>query len=667
MGYVMNYTQWFAQNGKFQKHEQWLVNNLMLETIVGSHAYGCQNKKSDYDITAIILPKHEHLYPQNYGFILGFDNCPNFKRKEFKGKKIQIGNQLVEAEWISLIEFFIEAGLKSSPNLIECLFVRRPLVTVGTRMGWYLRDNRQLFLSMRTFHAFKGYANGQMHRIRQRNPETEERRALIDKHGYDCYIEKTEFLTDSGWKVYDEITNEKLATVEISTNNLEFQSPISRIKRNGKFKIYKVENNFTKFSVTENHNILNSPCHRSKTIIYDDKTSNWTLTPIKYLNENKQSWYHLRTSINNNNKSYGKDIDELTFIGIYLAEGSICFRDNKIKDLRISQTKNGKKEVFDFMRRVKNKFELREYTYRHKSAFGDEVEETIWSTHKKPWINEIYNDFGKVKTKRYPAWILNLSEKEADSLRFGMFIGDGTEKKIYNQEIYYSTVKALNDLYQLLALLSGYNSNVRGPYYSKDKNGKTIITYQTLVNVRKKAVPRGVCFNTRIKKTKKIKLRGGKIINYKGNIVCFEVPNKTLVTRLDGKIAIQGNSKMAYHALRLLDQLDQILTVGDIDLMRNKEEHKAMRAGEWGDFDRFDKEFQKRMDYVEDLSRKCSLPSQPQEGALKKLLAEILEEHYSSEKSTQIVNDEYISVKDINKKFDTIIDLLKGKQNEQEY
>lgn len=297
----MNYTQWFAQNGKFQKHEQWLVDNLLLETIVGSHAYGCQTEQSDYDILAIVLPKHEHLFPQKYGFVLGFDALPDFRRKELKGKKILIGDKPFEAEWVSLIEFFVHAGLKGSPNLIECLFVRRELVTVGTKMGWFLRDNRRLFISMKTFHAFKGYANGQMHRIRQRNPETEERKVLIEKHGYD--------------------------------------------------------------------------------------------------------------------------------------------------------------------------------------------------------------------------------------------------------------------------------------------------------------------------------------------------------------------TKQAYHTLRLLDQLEQILTVGDIDLMRSKEESKLMRAGEWGDFDRFDREFQRRMDYVSDLSTKCNLPPLPQAGALKKLLLEILEEHYGDNTSV-VKTEEYVSLSDVNKKFDMILERL---------
>lgn len=652
----MNYTQWYAQNGKFQKHEQWLVDNLMLETIVGSHAYGCQVKESDFDVTALILPRYEHLYPQNFGFILGFDTLPDFRRKELKGdkNKVLIGSNKVEAEWVSLIEFFVNAGLKGSPNLIECLFVNKELVTVGTKMGWYLRDSRKLFISMKTFHSFKGYANGQMHRIRTRNPETDDRKDLISKHGYDCYTDETEFLTSSGWKRYEEIKQEKLATVKLN-GDLEFQKPLSFIKKTGVFKIFEIENNFTKFRVTENHLILNSPCHRSKTIKYDEKQSNWNLTPIKILNEEKRrSWYHVRTSVNNLNPGLKKDLDELIFIGLYLAEGSICFRDNKIKSLNICQTINGKKEVFEFMHRVKDKFNLKEYTYKHVTTFGGAVEETVWVTHKKPLIYKIYEDFGKVKEKRFPEWVLNLSPEEADALRYGMFIGDGTAKKKYDQEIYYSTVKDLNDLYQILALLSGYDSNIMGPYKSKD-----LITYQTLVNIRKKSSPKALCLNTTgIKKTKNIKLRGGKFENYKGTVVCFEVPNGTLITRLDGKIAIQGNCKMAYHTLRLLDQLEQVLTIGDIDLMRNKEECKLMRAGQWGDFDRFDKEFQKRMDYVADLSRKCNLPTQPQEGALKKLLQEIIEEHYSADDKKQ---KEYISLDEVDKKYQMILDKLDQK------
>jgi predicted nucleotidyltransferase len=184
----MNYTQLYIQNNKFQKHETWILDNLMLESIVGSHAYGCNNENSDYDIVGIVLPKAEHLFPQKFNFILGFDNYPKFERKELKGKNNRLiidQKREVEAEWIGLIEFFVQAGLKGSPNLIEVLFVNKNFVTVGTKMGWYLRDKRRLFLSMKTYHAFKGYANGQAHRIRQRNPETEDRKEMVKKYGWD--------------------------------------------------------------------------------------------------------------------------------------------------------------------------------------------------------------------------------------------------------------------------------------------------------------------------------------------------------------------------------------------------------------------------------------------------------------------------------------------------
>lgn len=183
----MNYTRWYAKNGKFQKHEMWLQDNLLLETIMGSHAYACERADSDHDVVAIVMPKQEHIYPAEYGFILGFDQIPKFEHKEFKGEKQRqvINNRPIEIEWVSLIDFFNRAGLKGSPNLVEVLFAEKTLVTVGTNIGYTLRDNRKLFLSLQTFNAFKGYAFGQLHRIRSKEGVSIDRNAVIAKYGYD--------------------------------------------------------------------------------------------------------------------------------------------------------------------------------------------------------------------------------------------------------------------------------------------------------------------------------------------------------------------------------------------------------------------------------------------------------------------------------------------------
>ena len=39
--------------------------------------------------------------------------------------------------------------------------------------------------------------------------------------------------------------------------------------------------------------------------------------------------------------------------------------------------------------------------------------------------------------------------------------------------------------------------------------------------------------------------------------------------------------KFAYHVVRLLNEVEQILVEEDLDLARNKEQLKAIRRGEW--------------------------------------------------------------------------------------
>lgn len=181
----MNYTEWFVKN-KLEKEHSWVQQNLLFETILGSRAYGCENDASDYDIYCIVMPRRDHLWPQNYGYIYGYDDLPSFRRLQLKGDDRTIVNgKEIEIEWISIIEFFNLAAIKGSPNLMECLFTKRNLVTASSKLGWMLRDKRKLFLSLKTFNSFRHYAYRQMQKIRTRQPESVQRRLVIETHGYD--------------------------------------------------------------------------------------------------------------------------------------------------------------------------------------------------------------------------------------------------------------------------------------------------------------------------------------------------------------------------------------------------------------------------------------------------------------------------------------------------
>jgi predicted nucleotidyltransferase len=87
--------------------------------------------------------------------------------------------------------------------------------------------------------------------------------------------------------------------------------------------------------------------------------------------------------------------------------------------------------------------------------------------------------------------------------------------------------------------------------------------------------------------------------------------------------------KFAYHTVRLLGEVEQILEKGDIDLRRNREHLKAIRRGEVSEEDirrwAADKEH-----HLEKLYATSPLRHKPDEPAIKQLLLDCLEQHYGS-------------------------------------
>ena len=87
--------------------------------------------------------------------------------------------------------------------------------------------------------------------------------------------------------------------------------------------------------------------------------------------------------------------------------------------------------------------------------------------------------------------------------------------------------------------------------------------------------------------------------------------------------------KFAYHVVRLLDEVEQILTTGDIDLQRSREVLKAIRRGEWTaeQVREFFAQKEKALEAAYDNSK---LPHSPDEAQIKTLLLSCLEAHYGS-------------------------------------
>ena len=108
--------------------------------------------------------------------------------------------------------------------------------------------------------------------------------------------------------------------------------------------------------------------------------------------------------------------------------------------------------------------------------------------------------------------------------------------------------------------------------------------------------------------------------------------------------------KFAYHLIRLLDEVEQILEHGDIDLMRDKERLKGIRRGEFS-LEELEQSFYDKEKHLERLYHNSTLPKYPDEEKIKQLLIDCLEEWYGDvgKEAVQQVNEYERAVKEIRK------------------
>lgn len=87
--------------------------------------------------------------------------------------------------------------------------------------------------------------------------------------------------------------------------------------------------------------------------------------------------------------------------------------------------------------------------------------------------------------------------------------------------------------------------------------------------------------------------------------------------------------KFAYHCVRLMNEVEQILVDQDLDLQRNREQLKSIRRGEWK-LDDLEAYFTNKEHALETAYANSQLPHGPDEDKIKTILLRCLEMHYGS-------------------------------------
>ena len=97
--------------------------------------------------------------------------------------------------------------------------------------------------------------------------------------------------------------------------------------------------------------------------------------------------------------------------------------------------------------------------------------------------------------------------------------------------------------------------------------------------------------------------------------------------------------KFAYHIVRLMDEIEQILSDKTLVLGRNKEELKSIRRGEWSK-EQIVQFFNFKEKQLEDLYHKSDLRKYPDEDKIKSVLMQCLEIAYDDVRNIVQVQDQ---------------------------
>lgn len=434
----------------------------------------------------------------------------------------------------------------------------------------------------RAYNAAKAEYDQYEHWKKTRNAARYE---IEEKYGYDCFTDDTEFLTDAGWKTFDEVSADtKLATVFVHQDmtesmahrrhlGIEYQSYTEKFDGTFNGNLYELYGYHYDVAVTPNHRMLITKKERKS-----GKRGDWEFRTAAQLPDT----FDVIHTVEPRTKTHGtfhvfdglpySPEDYLQLMGWYLSDGCLLFDGEIPEAVRVSQKVGGR--LYIKMQSFAQKYGAGFYEYDRAATDlrPYEIREAILHVGSRNLARRLFDDCGALKQKRIPRWVFSLSKRMMEILFDAMMLGDGTTRKTSKASaIYYSSLKGIADDVCELAVHCGWETSVYGPYASTNAAYPDTAMYH--VHVDKNASRVRTLMRNQNVRTRHVENQ---------RIVCFSVPNSTLVVRRNGHVAIHGNCKHGMHVVRLIRVCLDVFRTGKYIVKRpDAEELLSIRNGAW--------------------------------------------------------------------------------------
>lgn len=164
----------------------WLPDNMMLEGLTGSFAYGCEDpKKADRDIVGIAIPPKTVIFPHLAGYIQGFGTQPpKFDQFQAHGIEAKDERKTYDIAIYNIVKFF-QLAMENNPNMVEILFLPPRCLLSTSQIYDRMRQSRKAFLHKGAYHKFLGYAHSQLKKLDAESRTNPRRQSDIERFGYD--------------------------------------------------------------------------------------------------------------------------------------------------------------------------------------------------------------------------------------------------------------------------------------------------------------------------------------------------------------------------------------------------------------------------------------------------------------------------------------------------